>query len=124
MAGNKAFGERLRALREAKLKDNPSFTLRQFAAMVDMSPTYLSKVERGEFDPPAADKVKKIAELLGVNADELLAQANRVDAGLTDIIKDKPTIMPDLLRTASGLSNEQLARLLAQAKRMKPEGRP
>ena len=60
MAGNPVFGKKVRELREVKLKTNPKFTLRQFAAAVGISPTFLSKVERGEFDPPAADKIMKI----------------------------------------------------------------
>ena len=78
MAGNPLFGSRIRELREAKLQEDPRrFTLRQFAVAVGISPTFLSKVERGEFDPPAADKIIKMAELLGVNADELLALARQ-----------------------------------------------
>jgi hypothetical protein len=34
-------------------------------------PTYLSKVERDEFPPPAEDKVRKIAEIFGCDTDEL-----------------------------------------------------
>ena len=30
--------------------------------MIGVSPTYLSKVERDEFPPPAEDKVKAIAQ--------------------------------------------------------------
>jgi transcriptional regulator with XRE-family HTH domain len=113
VAGNKAFGDRVRELREAKLRTDPRFTLRQFAKMVDVSPTFLSKMERGEFDPPRAEKIIKIAELLGVDADELLALAHKVDPEVEKIIREQPK-MADFLRTAreKGLTPEDLNRLI------------
>ena len=118
MAGNPLFGSRIRELREAKLQEDPRrFTLRQFAVAVGISPTFLSKVERGEFDPPAADKIIKMAELLGVNADELLALANKVDPELEKIIKEHPQALPDLLRTVRGMSAEELRKLTERARK-------
>ena len=103
MAGNPLFGQKIRDLREARLRDDPKFTLRQFATAVGISPTFLSKVERGEFDPPRPEKIIKMAELLGEDADELLSLANRVDPELEEIIKEQPTALPDLLRTIRGM---------------------
>jgi len=117
MAGNKKFGDRVRDLRLAKARTNPSFTLRQFATAAGISATFLSKVERGEFDPPAADKIMKMAELLGVDADELLALAGRVDPELNEIIRENPTVLPDLLRTVRGMSDEELRKLAEQARK-------
>ncbi|MBI1373320.1 MAG: helix-turn-helix domain-containing protein [Phycisphaera sp.] len=119
MAGNPKFGKRVRDLREAKLQTDPKFTLRQFAAAVGISATFLSKVERGEFDPPAAEKIIKMAELLDVDADELLALANKFDPELEKIIKEKPSILPDLLRTLRGRSEEQLRKLMERERRRK-----
>ena len=117
MAGNVEFGKRIRELREAKLRTDPRFTLRQFAKMVDVSPTFLSKMERGEFDPPRPEKIKKMAELLEVDADELLALAGRVDPELNEIIREQPSVLPDLLRAVRGMSDEQLRKLARQAER-------
>jgi transcriptional regulator with XRE-family HTH domain len=61
MAGNPLFGKKIRDLREARLRDDPKFTLRQFATAVGISPTFLSKVERGEFDPPKAENIIKLS---------------------------------------------------------------
>jgi transcriptional regulator with XRE-family HTH domain len=58
------------------------------AKKIGVSPTYLSKIERDEFPPPAEDKVKKMAEILGRDQDELLALAGRVASDLTEIIRD------------------------------------
>ena len=119
MAGNKAFGKRIRELREAKKKTDPRFTLRQFAEMVGISATFLSKVENGEFDPPKAENIKKMAALLGADADELLALAGKVDPELDHIILGEPKAMAEFLRSAKGLTAEQLAKLAAEARKGK-----
>lgn len=119
MAGTPAFGERIRTLREQKKAENPAFSLRQFAERVGISATFLSKVERGEFDPPAPDKIKRMAEELGLDADELLALAGRVDPDLNDIIKQQPKEIADFLRTAQGVSAERLRQLTDQLRRDK-----
>ena len=84
--------------------------------MVGVSPTYLSKVERDEFPPPAEDKVKAIARILDCDADDLLARAGRVSSDITDIIKRHPVELAELLRTTKGLSAADIARLAWQAK--------
>jgi transcriptional regulator with XRE-family HTH domain len=116
MAGNKAFGDYIRKLREEKKIKNPNFTLRKFAESVGISPAYLSKVELADFDPPAPDKIKKMAELLEVNADELLALAEKVDPDIPKLIKEQPA-MADFLRTASqkGITPEQLMKMVEQS---------
>jgi len=119
MAGNPQFGKRIRDLREAKLKTDPKFTLRQFATAVGISPTYLSKVERGEFDPPKAENIIKMATLLDADADELLSLANKVDPELEAIIKERPSVLPDLLRSLRGRSVEELRQLMDRAKKEK-----
>jgi len=89
------------------------------AKMIRVSPTYLSKVERDEFAPPAEDKVRAIAEIIGWDADDLLARAGRVSSDITDIIKRHPTELAALLRTTNGLSAADIARLARQAQKVK-----
>ena len=100
------FGALVRREREAK-----EIGLREMAKKIGVSPTYLSKIERGEFDPPAEDKVRRIAEIIGHDPDELLALAGRVASDLTDIIRQRPRQMADFLRAAKGLTTEDIARL-------------
>jgi HTH-type transcriptional regulator, competence development regulator len=114
MAGRRRFGALVRREREAK-----EIGLREMAKKIGISPTYLSKIERGDFDPPAEDKVRKIAEIIGRDPDELLALAGRVASDLTDIIRQRPRELADFLRTAKGLSAEDIARLARQAQRAK-----
>jgi transcriptional regulator with XRE-family HTH domain len=114
MAGRKNFGALVRQKREAK-----EIGLREMAKKIGISPTYLSKIERGDFDPPAEDKVRKIAEIIGRDPDELLALAGRVASDLTDIIRQRPREMADFLRTAKGLSAKDIAQLARQAQKAK-----
>jgi HTH-type transcriptional regulator, competence development regulator len=114
MAGRKSFGALVRQEREAK-----EIGLREMAKKIGVSPTYLSKVERDEFRPPVEDKVRKIAEIIGRDADELLALAGRVASDLTDIIRQRPREMADFLRAAKGLTADDLARLARAAQKAK-----
>ena len=93
--------------------------LREMARMIGVSPTYLSKVERDECPPPAEERVKKIAEIIGHDPDELLALAGRVASDLTAIIKRHPREMASFLRAANGLTAEDMARLAREARRAK-----
>src|SRR6516225_1359105 len=114
MAGRKSFGALVRREREAK-----EIGLREMAKKIGVSPTYLSKVERDEFPPPAEDKVRKIAEIIGRDADELLALAGRVASDLTDIIRQRPRELAALLRTTKGLTADAVAKLARRAQKAK-----
>lgn len=113
MSGNPEFGKRIRDLREERRQTDPTFSLRQFASKVGISPTFLSKIENGEFDPPSAENIKKMAALLNCNADDLLALADKVDPELSAIIKKKPQALADFLRVASGRSEEEIRKMTA-----------
>lgn len=91
--------------------------LRQMAKIIGVSPTYLSKLERDHFAPPAEDKVKKIAEIIGRDPDELLALAGRVASDLKEIIQRQPRGMANFLRAANGLTAEEMARLARRAEK-------
>lgn len=102
---DEVFGATVRRERE-KLE----IGLRQFAKTVGVSATYLSKVERGELPPPAEDKVRTIARLIGRDADEMLALAGKVSTDLQDIIKQRPREMAAFLRTTQGWTTEEFAK--------------
>ena len=112
--GRETFGATVRRERE-KL----DISLRRFAKQIGVSPTYLSKVERDEFRPPAEDKVLAIARFIGCDPDELLALAGRVSTDLTDIVRRQPREMASFLRAAKGLNTEQMAGLTDNARKAK-----
>src|SRR5436190_8771380 len=113
-AGREKFGAFIRREREAK-----EIGLREMDKKIGVSPTYLSKVERDEFPPPAEDKVRKIAAIIGQDADDLLARAGRVSTEITDIIKRHPVELAALLRTTKHLTAEDIARLARDAEKAK-----
>ena len=113
-AATEKFGAFIRREREAK-----EIGLREMAKKVGVSPTYMSKVERDEFAPPAEDKVKAIAQIIGCDVDELLARAGRVSTDLSDIIKRHPVELAALLRTTKGLTAEDIAQLARNAQKAK-----
>lgn len=110
-----SFGATVRRLREQK-----GIGLRKFAQQVAMSPTYLSKVERDEFNPPSEEKVLAIAEALGTDADVLLGLAGRVASDLAGIIQREPRGMATFLRAANGLSSDELTKLADEIRHRKP----
>lgn len=114
----KSFGQHLREKRVEK-----GFSLRKFAESVGVSPTYLSQVEQDNVDPPTADRVKRMAELLGESVDELTALAGRLTEDLPEIIHEAPTEVPDLLRAVRGMTPDQLRKLREEAERLKKEGK-
>ncbi len=113
---DRIFGKMLREKRLAK-----GYSLRSFAKLVDVSPTYLSQVEQDNVDPPTAERVKRMAEILGENVDEWTALAGRLTEDLPGIIHKQPTEMPELLREASGLTADQLRQLREQVRKLKEQ---
>lgn len=95
--------------------------LREMAKRIGVSPTYLSKIERDEFPPPAEDRVRAIAEIIECDPDDLLARAGRVSSDITDIIKRQPIQLAALLRTAKGLSAEDITHLTRAAQQRRKQ---
>lgn len=116
--GSDSFGALVRREREAK-----EIGLREMAKKIGVSPTYLSKVERDELPPPAEDKVLAIAKVIGGDPDELLALAGRVASDLKEIIKRNPRELASFLRTANGLTAEEMARMVRRARGTKDKGK-
>ncbi len=110
------FGAYVRQERESR-----EIGLREMAKKIGVSPTYISKVERDEFPPPAEDKVRKIAEIFGIDVDELLALAGKVSSDLSEIIRENPRELAALLRTTRGMTADDVARLAREADKTKGE---
>jgi HTH-type transcriptional regulator, competence development regulator len=95
------FGSLVRQERERR-----KIGLREMARRIGMSPTYLSMIERGEFAPPAEDKVTAIAKIIDHDRDELLALAGRVSSDLETKIMANPRLMAGLIREFSEVPRE------------------
>jgi transcriptional regulator with XRE-family HTH domain len=94
-----SFGQTIRRLREAK-----GITLRKLAELLDVSPTFLSKIERDEpGSRPSEERIAVLAKLLDQDADEFLALAGRVSTELQQIILSQPKTYASFLRKAKDL---------------------
>jgi transcriptional regulator with XRE-family HTH domain len=96
------FGSFLRKSREKK-----GITLRKFAQLVDKSPTYICKIERGELNPPSEKTIIDIAYLLDVDEDKLLLLANKIPQDVLDVIKNSPPSLIHLIRGVGFLNKEE-----------------
>ena len=85
-------------IREKRLKLN--IGLREFAKLLDISPAFISKMEIGDFAPPKEENIRKMAEILKIDPDELLAKAGKIATDLQEIIATKPKLYASLLRKA------------------------
>lgn len=92
------FGSYVRDVREHLRKEDRQFSLRQVALRVGIEPAYLSKIERGELQPPSEVTTIKLAEELGEDPDVLLALAGKVSSDLKDIIMNRPQLFSKLIR--------------------------
>lgn len=119
MTGNPELGTLIRRLREQKKRSDPTFSVRQFAGKVGISPTYLSKVELGKVDPPATDRLIAIAQLLGADPDTVLIQANRVPPDVIEIVRRRPQAMVALLRAADGATKAEVAAMTQELQQRK-----
>jgi transcriptional regulator with XRE-family HTH domain len=106
----KKFGETIREMREAQ-----KLGLRTAAEQLSISPAYLSRIERGRENPPRPELIRRIAALLGGDADVLFRLADSTDPELAEYVNSVPKL-PEFLRTAMAakLSSDDFQRLIEQ----------
>ena len=114
MSDNSNFGELLRTKRMALAEKDSAFSVRKVAQRVGIEPSYLSKIERGEQPPPGEANIRRLAEELGENPDTLLALAGKVSGDLLAIIRERPTVVAELLRTLKGMPTERVTDISRQ----------
>ncbi len=113
----KSFGQTIKELR----LNNTNYSLREFAKLLDVSAPYISDIERDRRNPPKAEIIIKMAELLNVDSNKLLALADKTPPELHDTFKKNPTytrMVPEFMRTAnkSDLSDEDWKELIEMVK--------
>ena len=92
------FGKYIRTIRENRLKEDRTFSVRQVAQRIEVEPSYLSKIERDQVAPPSEATIRRLAGELGEDADLLLAMAGKVSSDLRNIIMQRPQLFAELLR--------------------------
>lgn len=109
---NMMFGEQIRQWREER-----GVGLRRFAKAIGVSPTFISKMERGEGPLPGEKTIRKMAVYFGKSPDELLALADKVASDVLAVIIRQP-VYARFLRENASLSKNQLNMLAVEARKM------
>ncbi len=81
----KAFGETIRDLRVAQ-----DLGLRETAALVGISPAYLSRIEREKEHPPRPKVIKTLAKILAADPDVLFRLSSSTDPEIVDYLHENP----------------------------------
>ncbi|HET7451449.1 MAG TPA: helix-turn-helix transcriptional regulator [Thermoanaerobaculia bacterium] len=97
------FGRRLRGLRESR-----RLSLRGLARLAAISPSCLSRIERGRLPPPADPTIAKIAGALAADPEGLLEAAGRLPVDVRARLLRRPRLMARLVRAADALSDDRL----------------
>ena len=93
-----------------------SYSLRQVAQKVELEPSYLSKVERDLVPPPSEMKIARLADVLGVDRDALLAMAGKVSSDLLDAIQKRPELFGELIRELKSMPDQAVLRLVREVR--------
>jgi HTH-type transcriptional regulator, competence development regulator len=89
------FGRRLRELRKQK-----KISQRDLAVQVAVDFTYLSKIEGGRLAPPSEDVIRRLAQALDADENELINLAGKVPKDLKAVLEESPQAV-ELLRVLS-----------------------
>ena len=98
-----------------KLRKQKGLSLRELAKKVDTSYVNISHIENGKF-ATSEKLIKQLAKALDYDVDNMLAKADSVNEDIKNIIKKKPSAVPEFLRTAKNLTEEEWKDLTDQIK--------
>lgn len=105
------FGDRVRELREQF-----GITQKELAQRLDVSASYVNKVEKGRLqfgDFPSAKFIHRLAAELNADEDELLLLADKVPEGIRKRIQERP----EAFRRFAELDDDAMDRVLARTNR-------
>ena len=100
------FGEYVKTLR-----NNCQLTQAQLAKRLDVSMSYISKVERGRLhfgDYPSEKFIHKLAEELDADEDELLMLADKVPLSIRRRIRERP----EVFQVIAKMNDKQIDKLM------------
>jgi transcriptional regulator with XRE-family HTH domain len=111
-----SFGRHIRSVREARLKLDRRFSVRQLATRIGVEPSYLSKVERDEQAPPSEHKIRRLAQELDEDVDVLLAMAGKVSEDLRHTIVKRPQLFAKIIRELQDMPDHAVLRLVREVR--------
>lgn len=109
-------GATLRKRREELREEDPRYSLRQVAGRVGVQPSYLSKVERGLVPPPSEETLVALAGELDLDADVVLALAGKVSSDLKEVIRSRPELFGELLRSLRDLPDHAVLSVVREVR--------
>lgn len=113
------FGTRVR-----KRRTELGLGLRETAKLVEISPTFLSRIET-EAEPamPSEEVIQRLANVLNEDCDTLMSLAGRIPSDVQDIVNAEPGL-PEFLRRAhrKGISVKRLMEMIEDEGKRKRSG--
>lgn len=109
-------GERLRTQRVEVLGKS----IRDIAKLLDSAPIHVSDIETGK-RAPSEDLMLRMAKVYGLSEAELRAGFSKPEGVVAEVASESTTAakrVPEFLRTARGLNDDQWDQLIKQAKRI------
>ena len=113
---DKIFGQYIREKRLSLQKQDKKFSLRQVAMRINIEPSHLSKLERGEQSYLSEEKVIALAHELNEDKDVLLALIGKVSIGIQEIIKKRPQLFAQLIRELKNIPDHAVLRIVREVR--------
>ncbi|WP_035484803.1 helix-turn-helix domain-containing protein [Geminicoccus roseus] len=111
-----SFGSYVRRLREERAAEGAGFSLRQVAGRCQITPAYLSRVERDEVAPPGEEALLRLAQDLGEDPDVMLAAAGKISADLRAAILARPLLFAELIRAIKTMPDHAVLRIVREVR--------
>ena len=108
------FGAFIRSRREELRSNDRTYSVRQLARRLGVEPAYLSKIERDQVPPPSEEMITRLASCLGEDRDVLLALGGKVSPDLLDVIRKRPQLFADLLRSLKAAPDHAILRVVRE----------
>ena len=99
----RSFGRRIK--RQAQ---ELGLSLRQIAEIVEMDPSFLSRIVAGTRNPPNDELIEHLAKALQMPPEELLVEAGRIP----ELPEGTRKALPDFFRASKDLSESQIRTVL------------
>ncbi len=115
-ASQPRFGTYIRKVREHLRKTDARFSLRQVAQRIFVQPAYLSQVERGNVAPPSEATTRRLAQDLREDPDVLLALAGKISEDLQEVIRRRPKLLAELLRSLRTAPTHAVLRVVREVR--------
>ena len=110
----KILGRMIKKARDVKYND---ISLREFSKSIGMTHVAIKNIEDGKVEAKK-ETLLKLAHKLSLDPDVILAKAAKLDDEIEILISERPDIIPQFLRTAKYLSDDQWKEITKQVKKM------